>query len=176
MLGAAEAEDPADIAGTMRRRPLPAPVFQGGGINGARRPPAGGAKLLGEAIPLKGVEAAEEPFEGLARDYPFQTFKKRRSKKKEAVSIEFEAVALEAKLLLQGGAAVSIRAEFMQSEDNFSLLRNRPPEAGMKAAPVKSGSAGPRLSASWRASRINRSLERFSAPRWTALRLRACHG
>ncbi|MDR1538582.1 MAG: hypothetical protein LBU32_11420 [Clostridiales bacterium] len=59
------------------------PVFQGGGINGAWQLLADGAKLLGEAIPLKGVETAEESFEGLARDYPFQTFKKRRSRKKE---------------------------------------------------------------------------------------------
>ncbi|MDR1537751.1 MAG: hypothetical protein LBU32_07105 [Clostridiales bacterium] len=130
MLGAAEAEDSADIAGIMRRLPLPAPVFQGGGINGARRPPAGGAKLLGGAIPLKGVEAAEEPFEGLARDCPFQTFKKRRSKKKEAASIEFEAAALEGKLLLQGEAAASICTEFIQSEDSLQLPLNRPLEGG----------------------------------------------
>jgi hypothetical protein len=50
----AETEDSADIAGTMRRRPLSAPVFQGGGINGAWQPLVGGAKLLGEAIPLNG--------------------------------------------------------------------------------------------------------------------------
>ncbi|MDR1539781.1 MAG: hypothetical protein LBU32_17640 [Clostridiales bacterium] len=51
------------------------PVFQGGGINGARQLPAGGTKLLGKTISLKGVEITEEFIEGLARDYPFQTFK-----------------------------------------------------------------------------------------------------
>jgi hypothetical protein len=75
MPGAAETEDSADIAGTMRRRPLSMPVFQGGGINGARQLPAGGTKLLGKTISLKGVEITEEFIEGLARDYPFQTFK-----------------------------------------------------------------------------------------------------
>jgi hypothetical protein len=40
-------------------------------------------------------------------------------------SIEFEIAALEAKLLLQGEAAVSICTEFIQNDGSLSLLRNR---------------------------------------------------
>jgi hypothetical protein len=119
------------------------PAFQGGGINGARRPPAGGAKLLGGAIPLKGVEAAEEPFEGLVRDCPFQTFKKRPSKKKEAASIEFEAVALEAKLLLQGLTVASICTEYIQNEDSLQLLCNRQLEGGDESRRRQKRGCGP---------------------------------
>jgi hypothetical protein len=119
------------------------PVFQGGRINGAWRLPAGGAKILGKAIPLKGVVAAEESFEGLAREYPFQTFKKRRSKKKEAASIEFEAAALEAKLLLQGEAAVSISTEFIQNDGSLPLLRNRPLEGGDESGARQKRECGP---------------------------------
>ncbi|MDR1540824.1 MAG: hypothetical protein LBU32_23040 [Clostridiales bacterium] len=76
------------------------------------------------------METAEESFEGFAREYPFQTFKIHLSKKKEAVSIEFEAAALEAKLLLQGEVVVSISTEFIQNDDSLPLLRNRLLEGG----------------------------------------------
>ncbi|MDR1539550.1 MAG: carbohydrate ABC transporter permease [Clostridiales bacterium] len=49
-------------------------------------------------------------------------------------------------------------------------------KAGMKATPGKSRSASSKLSTSWRTSCINLFPERFSPPRWTALRLRARHG
>jgi hypothetical protein len=106
------------------------PVFQGGRINGAWQLLVDGTKILGKTIPLKGVEITEEFIEGLAREYPFQTFKIHRSKKKEAISIEFETVVLEAKLLLQGEVVVSISTEFIQNDDNLSLLRNRLLEGG----------------------------------------------
>ncbi|MDR1539843.1 MAG: hypothetical protein LBU32_17955 [Clostridiales bacterium] len=40
----------------------------------------GGAKLLCKTVSLKGAEITEKPFERLAGEFPFQTFKIHRSK------------------------------------------------------------------------------------------------